>query len=683
MRLQLLLLLTASTTLVIAQEIEADSTLAPVELEPITISSPRYTTETADVPLAISKISQSRIQVGQPQLSVREALDAIPGVFALNSNNFAQDLRVSIRGFGARAAFGIRGVKVLVDGIPESTPDGQAQVDNIDLGVVERIEVIKGPSSVLYGNASGGVISLTTELTNQPFVEARYTAGNYGFQRYQFKTGWKKGKVSSVLYGVHTHLEGYRDYSAARNNNFNNKTRIEIDSATTLNLVFNYSNNPLAEDPGGLNLEEVNADRRQARQLNFDQKTGEQVEQGRAGLILNRKLSATQSIEGRVYHTFRDFDGVIPFTVIRFDRNFTGGGVKYQLDERLFSKIDYRLVAGIDYEFQQDDRQNFENNAGEAGGLLLDQKELFINKAAYLIQEISPYEKLQFTLGLRYDIIDIEAEDKLLTDGDDSGKLEFERLSPMVGVVYDFTRKISGYANISNSFETPTLSELSNDPAGLGGFNTTLEPQYATNYELGSRGRLGKAFRYELALFYIDVENELVPFELAQFPDRDFYRNAGSSDRNGIELGLTYRSNFGLTAFLTYTYSNFIYDKYEVNGQNFEGNKLPGIPQHLLYNELRYNHTSGFYAIFQTRLVGDLYAEDANSTSIDRFAVSDLRFGKVYHYTTWEFEFFTGINNLFSERYFSNIRINAFGNRFYEPAPETNFYAGVRVRMEY
>jgi len=664
-----------------SQEMKRDS-IAQVKLEPIIIQSTRYELPESKNPFSVTRLNQNRIQKDQPQISIKEAIDAAPGVFALNRNNFAQDVRVSIRGFGARAAFGIRGIKVLVDGIPESTPDGQAQIDNIDIGVMDELEIVRGPSSVLYGNASGGVLSFYSEEVKQPFIETRFTTGSYGFNRLQFKSGLKKGNVKSLLYLAHTTIDGYRENSAAENTLFNNKTTIALSEKTSLDLLINYSNSPQAEDPGGLTLEEVNADRKQARSLNVTQRTGEEVEQGRIGLVLDKSFASNHKIKAKAYYTFRKFDGTIPFAIIDLNRDFVGTSLNYQFSTNI-GKVGYKLIAGIDLEHQLDKRDNFDNNNGERSDILLSQNELFTTKAGYLIHQIEPSASLNITLGARFDAIEIQSKDKLLPNGDDSGNLTFDRISPMLGLTYAFKESLIGFANISQSFETPTLTELSNDPQGLGGFNTSLSPQKATNFEFGFKGNLKSIIEYQLAIFQIQVEDELVPYELGQFPDRDFYRNAGASVRNGLEFGLTINSNVGLTSYTSYTYSDFSYDEYISNGIDFSGNILPAIPKNLLFQEFRYTHAIGFNIILNARYVGEMYANDANSTLIDDFININLRLGHNILIEDWEISPFLGINNLSNSKYFGNIRINGFGERFYEPAPTFNLYGGLRIRFNY
>ncbi|MEM6316378.1 MAG: TonB-dependent receptor [Bacteroidota bacterium] len=648
------------------------------ELVPVTVQSTRFETSDLQSPLATTSLANAFIQRGQAQLSVNESLDAVPGLFALNPNNFAQDLRVSIRGFGARAAFGIRGVKILVDGIPESTPDGQAQVDNLDLGVLENIEVVRGPSSGLYGNASGGVIQFTTQnpTPTTPFWELGLSGGSYQMQQYQIKTGQQLGKFSFLLHGMHVKTDGYRENSGMKNTILNGKFNYQLSPKSSLQFLANYANSPQADDPGGINLAQATEDRRSARDRNLTFRGGEAIEQSRFGLIFKSDISEDQQLEIKTWISTRDFANRLPFGfggIVEFDRTFTGLTASYSLDKKLFG-LPYRLKIGVDLQNQADDRKRFFNEEGEKGNRTLDQKEEFLSLGTYLVQELSLSEQLIATLGLRYDAVRLRATDNFLNNGDQSGESTLNNFNPTFGLVYSVSEAANIYGNVSTNFETPTLNELSNNPTGEGGFNPNLMPQEATNFEVGIKGIAANKLRYELALFAINVTDEIVSFELEEFPDRDFFRNAGSTDRKGLEISLTYNVAKGLNALLNYTYSDFKYDDF----QSFNGNFLPGIPQHATFFALNYSRIKGLFGSLQVKNVGDLFAKDDNSITVEGYTVVNLKLGYKYEDSKWGVEPFFGINNLFGAEYFDNVRINAFGSRFYEPAPTTNFYGGVK-----
>lgn len=660
-----------------------NDTLWTEQLKTIEVSASRLDGEDIRIPAPLSIVDQTQIQTAQPQLSLNESLPFVPGLFALNPDNFAQDLRVSIRGFGARAAFGIRGIKLMVDGLPETTPDGQSQLDNLDLGILRQIEIIRGPASGLYGNASGGVINVKTE--NPPprfFAETRLTGGAFGLQQYQLKAGQKAGRFGYILHGTHTNMEGYRQNSSVINTLLNGKFNYELSEASSLRLILNHVNSPKAEDPGGITRSAVMEDRRQARPRNVQFQSGEEVVQSKVGLVYEGKYSDQHRLDARLFYLNRDFNNRLPFVDggrVDLQRSFYGGGFTYQFQAPA-QGWDYRVRAGLDWERQIDDRLRFNNLEGEQGPLVFDQEEAFTNTGIYLLQDVQ-WNNWTAKLGLRFDAAVLEADDRFISDGDDSGKITLDNFNPTFGISYQFSPSFNFYGSYSSSFETPTLSELSSNPDGGGGFNEQLQPQKARNYEMGLKGSSGSRFKYSLALFYLDISNELIPYELEEFPGRTFYRNAGNSSRKGIEVAGNLLITSGLIAQLSYTYSDFHYDEFVTSDGNLEGNQTPGIPKHNTAAGLRYFHPNGFFALLQARFIGELYVNDANTEKDGAYTLASLRLGHSFDFSNWSLEPFLGINNLLNTSYNSNIRINAFGGRYYEPGAERNGYLGVKVKF--
>lgn len=661
-----------------AQKTSQDTLNIAKELAPVTVLSSRIPQKENQLPVSVTTLGKARLQIGQTKLSLFDALNTVPGVFAMNSENFAQDLRISIRGFGARAAFGIRGLKIVLDGVPESTPDGTAKLGNIDVGLIERIEVLKGATAGIYGNASGGVISLQTEsMPTKPYAEISSTFGSYGLKRYQVKFGSSWG-AWSVLGSV-SRLEsvGYRQKSALERNLLNLKIGFRPSDRTKLSLLTTYINSPKAEDPGGLTIEEVNKDRTQARKANVDYNTTESFNQLRNALIFDQKIGEKSTINARVFLINRDFNTNQAFEAsgqIAFQRVFWGGGLAYQ-----FSTKGYKLRTGVDLENQTDNRQRYDNKLGVRTTLRLDQKESFDNTGAYILQEFAPLQALRVVLNTRYDWIKIGVADQFLSDGNQSAQKDFQRFSPMVGISYSLSPRNTLYANFTSNFETPSLNELTNNPTGQGGFNPDLNPQKSQNYELGYKAWLGNKTRIDISVFQVNIQGEIVLYQLPNQVGRTFYRNAGESVRKGVELGLSYQIIPALTTFVNYTYSDFVYTNYQTLAGEFAGNRLPGIPKNQVYAELRYFPKSGLFAVAQFRSVSSMYANDANSVSVDGYQTLNLRAGWQKHLKGMIIEPFVGANNLFDTAYFANIQINATANRYYEPAAVRTIYAGIKL----
>src|SRR5690606_31640327 len=394
-------------------------------LEEIVVTSTRLETTLDQVPAAVSVVSKDDIQLGRQQLGLDESLSRLPGLLMQNRFNFAQDLRVSIRGFGARANFGIRGVKILVDGIPETLPDGQGSVDGIDLGATNQIEVIRGPSSSLYGNASGGVISLTTEPpSSEPFAEVHASAGRYGYQRVQLKAGGSGERVGYLLNASNTQYDGYRELSRFENRQLTGRFNIDLDKDRDLLAVLNLTDQPVSDDPGGLTAQLAAENPRAAWPTHVTFRAGEALEQQRIGFVYTMPLGERHSLSARNYYVWRDFENSLAFQnggIVTFERFYAGGGVSYAYDGFWLDRPN-RLVVGFDYDDQDDDRRRFNNMAGERGAMTFDQNESFRSLGLFVQNELSINENLTLTMGLRLDEIEYEVTDRFLSNGDDSGR---------------------------------------------------------------------------------------------------------------------------------------------------------------------------------------------------------------------------------------------------------------------
>lgn len=656
-----------------------------VTLDEITVSAPRVATPLARVPGAVGVVGEEEIQRARQGIGMDESLNAIPGVFMQNRYNFAQDLRISVRGAGARAPFGIRGVKILVDGIPATLPDGQASVDAVDLDSVARMEVLRGPSSSLYGNASGGVVNITTEDGPPvPYVEARSKLGSYGFAKHTLKGGGEQGAAN--YFGSLSRLDytGYRDHSAVESTKINTKLRYDLGGGDRITAVAGAVDSPKADDPGALTAEQVAEDRRQASPRNLQFDGGEELDEQRVGVVYENRLARNHDLRLRGFTVWRDFANRLPFTdggMVRFDRRFTGGGAQYTYDGSL-AGFDNRILTGIDAGRQRDDRQRYDNQDGTRGPLVFDQVETVSNIGAYVQNETALTERVTVTVGLRYDRVEFDVDDSFFDDGvDDSGARTMSEVSPKAGVTWRVSPAFIPYANVTRSFETPTTTELARCTGG--GLSDSLDPQNATNYEIGANGQAAPGLRYSLALFSIDGSSEIVPLGCPGQPGRDFFVNAGETRRNGIEMGIDVELTEGLDGRLAYTWSDFEFDRFTTDGSSFAGNTIPGVPRHALFGELKYRHGSGLFAAANLRYADEFYADNANTVSSDAYAVANLRAGWTRFVSGWELTVFGGLNNVFDEKYSSNVRINAFGGRYFEPAPDRNYYAGLQVRYNF
>lgn len=649
------------------------------------VTATRIPTDLESLPFAVSSVSGEAVQRARQQLGLDEALVVVPGVFFQNRYNFAQDLRIAIRGFGARANFGIRGIRIFADDIPQTLPDGQGSVDAIDLGSVEQIQVIRGPFSAVYGSASGGVIDIRTQDGPEtPFISGRFNMGSYGYYQGQLKAGGQSGKLNWLGNFSATRLDGYREHATYESRLFNSKFRYDFDESTRLTVVVNAVDSPTADDPGALNAREVDENRRQAapRNLLFD--AGESLDQQSLGLAFRKQINKNQELMLRNYYVWRQFDNRLPFDVnsngqggsVDLSRRFSGLGGNYSWYGNP-GGYGNQLVLGFDYDAQRDHRKRYANNQGVIGELTTNQDEDVTNTGLYFQDVFDFTATASLTLGGRFDSIEYTVQDRTGTSG--TSRRRFHQFSPMAGIHWAVRDSVNLYGNISSSFDPPATTELAN-PDGPTGFNPELEPQTATNYELGVKGLLTGRLRYELALFHIAVKDEIVPYELGG-SGQSFFQNAGESTHNGVEASVSMELLEGLIGSATYTWSDFFFDEFTgIGGADYDGNRIPGIPEHLFHLDLSWNHDSGFFAGWDLLYVGRFYADNANNVETDAYFVSNLRAGYRWESAHWVFEPFVGINNLFDRQYIDNVRLNAAFGRYYEPAPERNVYAGMLLR---
>ncbi len=651
----------------------------PGDLEEIVVTATPINQSLSNIAAAVSVVELEDIQLARQQLTLDESLARVPGLFMQSSTNFSRDLRVSMRGFGARAAFGIRGIKVIVDGIPETLPDGQGSVDAIDLGSTGRIEVLRGPSSSIYGNASGGVIAVTSEAPPEEHeTTIRASVGEFGFRKLQAKFGGTGGSIGYVVSVSESETDGYRDHSEAENTQLSARLNFDLPGAQALTTVFNYTDQPVSNDPGGINAAQAAADPQSARDFNVLRDAGEALEQMRLGAVYSVAFGNGHAISARAHYVSRDFSNKLPIVSggqVSFDRAFFGGALNYTHSGSFGGRAN-ELVVGIDFNSQDDDRLRWDNNNGARGPLTFDQNEQVNARGIYLQDVLSLSDAVDLTVGLRFDDVEYDVSDRFLADGfDDSGTLDFSETSPMIGLNVELTDNLNVYAAYSTSFETPTTTELANRDDS-GGFNPNLAAQDAENFEIGLRGSIGTHSLFEVALFDMEVDDELLP-DGENASGRDVFTNAGSSSRNGIEFSLISEPTDRIRTTLSYTWSDFEFDSFGA----FSGNDIPGIADTLLFAEVTYTHPRGWFAALDARRVGEQYANNANTTLVDAYTVANLRIGAEFERGSTRLAPFVGINNLTDESYFADIRINAFGSRFYEPAPDRNIYAGISVQF--
>jgi iron complex outermembrane receptor protein len=687
----------------VALNAQQPDTTKPYTLPPTTVSVTRAELPLTKVPLSIHTLDRTQISRAKPTWGLDEALANVPGVFVANRYNFSQDQRISIRGFGARSAFAVRGIKILVDGIPQTLPDGQGQLTNLELGEVDHIEVLRGSSSALFGNASGGVISIWTDPRTVTGIreDARFVAGRFSersgrsWNKWQTTTGVRVGQGSASLTVSRLDYEGERDHSAADQRVLNARLRLPLADGWSLALVTDVGDNPRADNPGSLTLAELNTNRDTVPLLNRNRNAGKAVTQFQTGATLRRTMTNGGEAAVTIFGLTRDLKNPITTTYIDLNRVDYGARATVTYPLPLGSLV-HRLTAGFDFQRQRDDRKNFNyfNTPGDSAKAdtvrSLDQLEHVTEIGPFLQSALELSGRTTITAGLRYDWVRFAVHDRLVTttppNPDDSGDRLMRALSGSFGIAVNPSTRTTLYANIGSSFETPTTTELANSATGTGGFNPDLKPQHAWNYEVGARGSLGR-LGLTVAVFQADVRDALIPYELAA--PRFYYRNAGSSRHRGVEVSGDIAIIQGVRLNAAWTYADYRYRSYSFNTgtgpgtvvHTLDGRALPGIPQHWLNVTLRAQPARfrGAWAEVQQTHSSGYFVSDTLSTRAAPWWSTNVRVGWEGTAGRVRLAPFVGINNAFNHLYVSSVVINAARDRFYEPAPGRNIYVGLSI----
>ena len=650
------------------------------------------------VPHAVDVLDRTEIQRGQQTIGVDEALNNVPGVVVANRYNFSLDQRISIRGFGSRSNFGVRGLKVLLDGVPQTLPDGQSQLTNIEFGTINRAEILRGASSSLYGNASGGVVSFQTEpAAPGPFAQrVRVEGGSERqdadeFYKWQTWTSGRSGNVSGTLSLSQFKADGYRQHSAAEFRQLNAGVDYALSGSTLGRLRLSLADSPQAQNPGALTYAEYLGNPDSAAANNIRRGADKDAQQHQLSLGLRHFDAGGNEYEATVFGLIRDLANPIAAappigagptagTYIVIDR--TVGGVRLSANRRLGPDMGSpRLVAGADLQQMRDDRQNFVSDAGQlTSTVFLDQLEKVSELGPFAQVQWSPNERLVLSAGTRYDWVRFDLDDRYIADGDDSDGRTMAALSGNIGASWSFSEQFVPYVNVSTAFETPTTTELVNKADGTGGLNPDLGPQRAVNYEIGARGRPLPSVRYSVALFLGRISDAIV--QGPEVGGRAFFRNAGKTHNDGAELGLNVSPAPGVSLRGAYTYARYRFTDYQLaDGTVLDGNRLPGMPEHFWRLGLRTSLPASLYLDADHTISSSILADDANTLWVDSWGagVTNLRLGWDGQVGTLQLAPFLGVNNLWDRQYIGSVTLNGILGRVIEPAPRRVLYIGTEL----
>jgi iron complex outermembrane receptor protein len=671
----------------------------------VIVTGSRVEQDSFDFPAAVDIVDAARIGDTQMRVNASEALAAVPGLVVRNRENYAQDLQISSRGFGARSAFGVRGVRLIADGIPASMPDGQGQAATFNLDLAERIEVLRGPFSALYGNHSGGVIQLfTRDGSGRPALETTVSGGSDGMRKLDLNAQGEAAGIGYVVDVSRFETDGYRDHSAARRDQGFAKLSVKPGADSRLTITASTLTQDDTQDPLGVTWATFRRDPRAGeidttdtqtpqRTLAERYNTRKSIEHNQAGATFEQRFGQDRlrltayggNRQVIQYQAFsRGFQAPPTHSggVVDFDRDFYGADIQWQAVRQAFGGT-LSTTIGLEYSRSEDARQGFENFLGSQLGVRGALRRDETNE----LSSLDPYLQSQWeggpwvlSAGLRRSSLKVEVGDRFTANRDDSGSVDYSKVTPVVAAMYKVSPQLNVYASAARGFETPTLNELFYS-AGGSGFNFGLGPASSRHFELGAKARLGEATRVEAALFQVRTDDELVVDTSGG--GRTSYRNASETLRRGAEVSLDSTLGAGFSTRIALTVLRATYET--GFGSIPAGSRLPGVPRASLFGELAWKDAGGrFGAALETVANGKVYAEDANTEQpAPGYAVVNARVQARQAVAGWRFRQFLRLNNLFDRSYVGSVIVGDANRRYYEAAPGRQWMLGVSAQYTF
>ena len=709
-RKQLFILIAA----IVAPQAYAEESLS---ISPVVVTATRSEQNSFDVPASIDVVDSAQIHDQQLQTNLSESLARVPGISVANRQNYAQDLQVSSRGFGARAPFGVKGIRIIVDDIPATMPDGQGQGATIPLGSTDHIEILRGPFSALYGNGAGGVLQAFTENgKGKPTITNNFAVGSYGTNREELKISGKEGPVNYLIDGSWFSTDGYRDHSKTDRNQANAKIVWDVDESTKVKLSAN-SYHQTAEDPLGLTLGQLAYNPRMAgggsdplgaspTSLSFN--SNKTINYNQAGLVLDKEINESNSFKIITYYGTRkvvQLQSFNPIGVVDLDRQFGGLNLRYSHITEVVGQA-LKITGGLDYDKSSETRKAFDNNSGVVGTVLKrNEDDAVYNLDPYVQANLQLGNSFEVTGGLRHNNINFDIKDHLNAAGTtnyNTGKVSYSKTTPSVGAIFHATPTINLYANAGKGFETPTFAEISYSLVPVTGAvnanksTLTLKPSESTTYEIGAKAFIADNSRLNVAVFTTQVTNEIAAANNSG--GKVAYQNIPETERNGLELSLDTQWTNSLKTYLAYTYLDATvsksYTKKVTAGSPAvttqqtinNGNKIPGISTNSLYGEIQWSYQPiGFSTAVEANWRSKYYATDLNDASglAKSFVAANIRAGFNQKVNNWAVSEFVRVNNIFDRNYVGSVIVNESSSRFFEPAPERNCLLGVNASYQF
>jgi len=689
-----------------AEAAAQDAGPAPLPAQAVTVTATRTEAAAFDVPASIDRVALAPDTDARPGINLSETLGGVPGLLARDRQNYAQDVQLSVRGFGARSTFGIRGVRLYVDGIPATMPDGQGQITNVDLGSAASVEVLRGPFSALYGNSSGGVLQVFTEDgAGRPRLQVGVGAGSDGQRRVESKLTGAEGSLSYVLSGSHFQTDGYRDHSAARRDIENFKLGWQLDDASRLTLVGNGVQVPEAQDPMGLSRAELQADPRGVDPSALQFNTRKSLSQSQAGLVYDRRVDAGNALRVLVYGGHRETtqyqsipvasqaNPLNPGGVIELVRDYDGADLRWTTGDASGARA-WSVVGGLALDALREHRQGYQNFAGTGAGQQLGVEGALRRDEINRVTDVDPYVQadwhpardLTLDVGVRRSSVRFSSHDRYVVgpNPDDSGDARYAATLPVAGVLWAVRPDVHLYATDGRGFETPTLNELAYRPSGLTGLNFDLRPARSTSVETGVKLRSDALGDFTAAVFSTRTTDEIVT--LSNVGGRSTYQNVAATRRRGLELRWNRELPHDFALQLAYTLLDARY------AGAFEsctttpcttpstaiaaGNRIPGIARNAAFASLAWAPPQGWHAAMEARALSRSWVNDTNSDAASGFVVASLSGGYVRTVGAWQWNGFARVDNVANRRYVGSVIVNEGNGRYFEPSPGRTLFAG-------
>lgn len=664
----------------------------------VVVTATRTAQPAFDIGASVDVVTAQTLRGAGPLVNLSEGLGRVPGLSVNNRQNYAQDLQVSSRGFGARSTFGVRGVRLYVDGIPLTMPDGQGQASSIDLAAAQRIEVLRGPLSALYGNASGGVVQVFTEDgPPQPELSVGYAIGRDGFQRESLKLGGDTGSFNYLIDAGHFETDGFRVHSAAQRDQASAKLKWSLPDQATLTVVGNTLNMPGVQDPLGLSKMQLDQDRQQAGSNALAYDARKDIANAQLGVVYDqplgfgeaRLLAYTGTRRVRQYQSIPDTAQVAvtsPGGVIDLDRRFSGLDARLTWRTRLMDRP-WFITGGLNLDRMDEHRRGYQNftgvagpgaTKGVAGPLRRDEDNVASNLDQYLQTQWDLAERWSIGAGVRHSRVDFKSQDHYITPGnpDDSGEMRFESTNPMASLTWKAAAGTHAYASVGRSFESPTLNEVAYSPGGSTGWNTSLKASRGRQIELGLKQRWADRAWSNLAVFNTDTDDEIAV--RSSSGGRADYQNVGRTRRHGLEAALDWRPATHWTLYASWAWLQARYR--DSVGGIVAGRDLPGVARQTGFTELAWRPASTWHTALEARHGGRVWANDANTEAAPGYTVWAWRAAWTHALADgWRVAALARIDNLTDQHAVGSVIVNEGNGRYYEPAPGRSALLSVQL----